>query len=65
MHRIWQLFPPRNTLVGLFAFLLALAFVIHFVLLTSKDFNWISSGTPAVEAPASSMTPMPAARNVN
>jgi len=65
MHRIWQLFPPRNTLIGLFAFLTALALVIHFVLLTSKDFNWISSAATGIEAPASSMSPMPETRTVN
>jgi len=65
MYRIWQLFQPRSTLVGLFAFLLALAFVIHFVLVTSKDFNWLSSGGAGIEAPASSMSAMPPARTVN
>jgi light-harvesting complex 1 alpha chain len=61
MHRIWQLFEPRRTLTAL---LLALALVIHFVLLTSKDFNWIG-GPPVATAPASNMSAMPASRTVN
>lgn len=65
MYRIWQLFQPRSTLVGLFAFLTALAFVIHFVVLTSKDFNWLGHGSSAIDAPASSMSAMPPARTVN
>jgi light-harvesting complex 1 alpha chain len=64
MHRIWQLFEPRRTLTALFGFLLALALVIHFVLLTSKDFNWIG-GPPVATAPASNMSAMPASRTVN
>jgi light-harvesting complex 1 alpha chain len=41
MWRIWQLFDPRQALVGLFAFLFALALVIHFVLLSTSRFNWL------------------------
>ncbi|NCC26788.1 MAG: light-harvesting protein [Gammaproteobacteria bacterium] len=41
MHKIWQIFDPRRTLVGLFAFLLVLALLIHFILLSSPGFNWL------------------------
>lgn len=41
MWRIWQLFDPRQVLVGLFTFLFALALVIHFVLLSTNRFNWL------------------------
>ncbi len=41
MWRIWQLFDPRQALVGLFTFLFALALVIHFVLLSTNRFNWL------------------------
>lgn len=64
MHRIWQLFDPRRTLMSLFAFLFVLALLIHFVLLGSKDFNWLAGG-PAVTAPSSNMTAMPPARTIN
>mgnify|MGYP006283808331 FL=1 len=39
MHKIWQIFDPRRTLVALFGFLLILALLIHFILLRSADFN--------------------------
>ena len=39
MWRLWQLFDPRQALVGLFTFLFALALVIHFVLLSTNRFN--------------------------
>jgi light-harvesting complex 1 alpha chain len=41
MHKIWQIFDPRRTLVGLFSFLLVLALLIHFILLSSPGFNWL------------------------
>ncbi|HJL15014.1 MAG TPA: light-harvesting antenna LH1, alpha subunit [Sandaracinaceae bacterium LLY-WYZ-13_1] len=41
MHKIWLLFDPRQALVGLFAFLFALALVIHFILLSTDRFNWL------------------------
>jgi light-harvesting complex 1 alpha chain len=63
MHRIWQLFDPRRTLMGLFSFLFVLALLIHFVLLASPDFNWL--GGNSVQAPASNMSAMPPARTIN
>ena len=41
MWRLWQLFDPRQALIGLFTFLFALALVIHFVLLSTNRFNWL------------------------
>lgn len=41
MHKVWLLFDPRQALVGLFAFLFALALVIHFILLSTNRFNWL------------------------
>jgi light-harvesting complex 1 alpha chain len=48
MHRIWLIFEPRSALIGLFSFLLALALLIHFVLLSSADFNWLAQPAGAV-----------------
>jgi light-harvesting complex 1 alpha chain len=64
MHRIWQLFDPRRSLIALGGFLAALAFFIHLLLLASPGFNWIGA-TIEAEAPASNMSPMPPARNIN
>ena len=50
MHKIWQIFDPRRTLVALFGFLAVLALLIHFILLSSVDFNWLGDGIPAVSA---------------
>jgi light-harvesting complex 1 alpha chain len=41
MWRVWLLFDPRRVLVGLFVFLLTLALLIHFILLSTSRFNWI------------------------
>ncbi len=45
MWRIWLLFDPRRVLVGLFVFLLVLALLIHFILLSTPRFNWIEGPT--------------------
>lgn len=41
MWRIWQIFNPQRTLVGLFVFLFVLALLIHFILLSTDRFNWL------------------------
>jgi light-harvesting complex 1 alpha chain len=64
MHRIWQWFDPRRALMGLFSFLFVLALLIHFILLASPDFNWMSTGE-RITAPVSNMSAMPPARTVN
>ncbi len=58
MWRIWLLFDPRRVLVALFAFLIVLALLIHFILLSTTRYNWIDTG--AVRAAASSNTALPA-----
>jgi light-harvesting complex 1 alpha chain len=58
MWRIWLLFDPRRVLVALFAFLLVLALMIHFILLSTARYNWIEVGP--VKAAASSNTALPA-----
>jgi light-harvesting complex 1 alpha chain len=63
MHRIWQIFDPRRSLMALFSFLFALALVIHFILLMSPGYNWIS--TSKAVAPAAQMSAMPPARTMN
>lgn len=63
MHRIWQIFDPRRSLMALFAFLFVLALVIHFILLASPGYNWISNSTAQV--PVSQMSAMPPARTMN
>lgn len=41
MYRIWLLFDPRRALIGLAGFLMTLALLIHFILLSTDRFNWI------------------------
>ncbi len=42
MWRLWQIFDPRRALVALFTFLFVLALLIHFILLSTDRFNWLS-----------------------
>ena len=57
MWRIWLLFDPRRSLVALFIFLLVLALLIHFVLLSTDRFNWIEGPRAASESAAIEMSP--------
>ena len=41
MSQIWLIFDPRLVLVGLGAFLIFLAVVIHTLLLSTDRFNWL------------------------
>ncbi|MER0238632.1 light-harvesting antenna LH1, alpha subunit [Fulvimarina sp. MAC8] len=43
MAQIWLLFDPRRALIGLFTFLLVLALLIHFILLSTARFNWLAN----------------------
>ncbi|RFC64956.1 light-harvesting protein [Fulvimarina endophytica] len=45
MAQIWLLFDPRRALIGLFTFLLVLALLIHFILLSTARFNWLANPT--------------------
>ena len=63
MFRIWMLFDPRRALITLFVFLLTLALVIHFILLSTDRFNWLD-GANRDRLPGSQvgqMTPLPSA----
>ncbi len=46
--KVWLIFDPRRALIGLFAFLLVLALLIHFILLGTTTYNWLdgSFGQP-------------------
>ena len=53
MWRIWLLFDPRRTLIALLTFLFVLALVIHFILLSTDRFNWLSGSVEPVATVAS------------
>ena len=59
MWRIWQIFHPQRTLVGLFVFLFVLALLIHFILLSTDRFNWLEGPRQDVGAVATA-TPLTA-----
>lgn len=61
MHRIWMLFDPRRVLIALFTFLIVLALLIHFILLSTSKYNWLDGGGGTVTAMAD-MTPLPPSR---
>ena len=48
MYQVWLLFDPRRTLIALFTFLLVLALLIHFILLSTSRYNWIEGPTPSI-----------------
>ena len=62
MHKIWQIFDPRRSLVALFGFLAVLALLIHFILLSTDRYNWLEGAGHASTA-AAQMAPLPPARS--
>lgn len=56
-YKIWKLFDPRRALIALFAGLAVLAILVHLILLSSANFNWLD--TAYAKAPIS--RPAPAA----
>lgn len=62
MYKIWLLFDPRRVLVAMAAFLFTLALLIHFILLSTDRYNWLSG--PAEAAMVSQdMQPVPNERS--
>ena len=57
MWRLWLLFDPRRALVGLAVFQAVLAFLIHFILLSTDRFNWIEGPRTMGDA-TSQMSPL-------
>ena len=62
MYRVWTIFDPRRTLIALFGFLGLLAFTIHFILLSTPDWNWISGEASVTAMNAAEMSPLPPGR---
>lgn len=44
MWRLWMIFDPRRVLVALTVFLFTLALLIHFILLSTPEYNWFDMG---------------------
>lgn len=59
MYKIWLLFDPRRALIGLAGFLMTLALLIHFILLSTDRFNWIE-GPRALRVKTGEMMQLPA-----
>ncbi len=46
MHKVWRIIDPRRAILTIFALLLVLGLLIHFLLLGTPDFNWLNDGIP-------------------
>lgn len=49
MWRIWLMFDPRRAFIALAGFLMVLALLIHFILLSTSRFNWIEGPSASLE----------------
>jgi len=47
LYKIWTLIQPTTALIGIAVFMTVLGLVIHMILLSTKDFNWLEDGLPA------------------
>ena len=61
MHKVWQRFDVNRLLPALAVFLVTLALLIHFILLSTDRYNWLEGPAPvadtAAAAPAPTATP--------
>jgi light-harvesting complex 1 alpha chain len=59
MHRVWMWVHPLRIMTGLYAFLAILAFMIHFILMSTDRYNWfLDSAAPKVKK-SEIQSPMP------
>ena len=56
MWRIWRLYDPLRAMVVQGIFLFGLAAMIHLILLSTNEFNWLDGVKPAA---TSQNAPMP------
>jgi light-harvesting complex 1 alpha chain len=61
MWRVWFYFDIRRALVALHVGLAVLAFTIHFILLSTTNYNWLEDGAAAPAAAAVTAPNAPAA----
>ena len=54
LYKVWKIFDPRRALIALFGFLAVLALLIHLILLSTANFNWLDTAypTPPISYPA-------------
>jgi light-harvesting complex 1 alpha chain len=50
MWKIWLLFDPQRILLALGVFLLVLALLIHFILLSTDRLNWMEASADLVRS---------------
>lgn len=62
MYQIWKLFDPRRALIALFGFLGVLAVLIHLILLSTANFNWLDTAyaKAPISRPAAVVAPVAA-----
>jgi light-harvesting complex 1 alpha chain len=63
MWRIWQMVDPKQVMVILYLWLFLLAFMIHFILLSTERYNWLENPRPAKRAEM--IAPSPDAMNIS
>lgn len=56
MWRIWLMFDPRRVFIALLGFLFVLAFLIHFILLSTDRFNWIEGPRASLDLQSQATT---------
>ncbi|TAD73216.1 MAG: light-harvesting protein [Sphingomonadales bacterium] len=61
MWRVWFYFDIRRALVALHVGLAVLAFTIHFILLSTTNYNWLEDASAAPAAAAITSPEAPAA----
>jgi light-harvesting complex 1 alpha chain len=60
MYRFWLIYDPRRTLIAIAGLLTVLALTIHFICLSSTQFDWLQFKGEV--ASAAEMSPLPPGR---
>jgi light-harvesting complex 1 alpha chain len=63
MHKIWMIFDPRRVMVANAAFLVTLALLIHFILLSTAKYNWVEENSYSGAAVAEHAEVLPTTRS--
>ena len=59
MHSMWMIYDHRQALVVMHVFLAALAFTIHFTLLSTNRYNWMDGADGAFGAETAQNSALP------
>lgn len=59
LYKIWFLIQPTTALTAIAVLMTVLGLLIHLILLSTTDFNWLEDGMPAIEGKPAAVQVVP------